>query len=155
MRYLLLFLALACCAGCGGTDRASQPGPITEFDEAEMDAAIARARGEVDSFIAELNNPTGDGHAVKIPITDDGEVEFFWLVDVAYQNGKFAGVINNEPAMVANVKLGDRREVGKAEIADWMYLRDGKMYGNYTMRPLLKSMPEDQAKKFEAMFATP
>lgn len=74
---------------------------------------------------------------------------------VDLSNGEFVGLISNLPDTVTDVKLGDQRKIAKDEISDWMYLRDGKMYGNYTMRPLLKSMPKDQAKKFEAMFATP
>ena len=34
-------------------------------------------------------------------------------------------------------------------------MRDGKMYGNYTMRPLLKTMPEEEAAKFRSLLASP
>lgn len=111
-----------------------------------MEAAIARARMEVDSFIAELAKPSGDSHAVKVPITDQGDTEHFWLIDVTYSEGEFAGTINNEPGIVSNVRIGDERKVNKSEIFDWMFMRGGKMYGNYTLRPLLKAMPKDEAR---------
>ena len=74
---------------------------------------------------------------------------------VSFANNKFTGTINNEPGMVSNVKMGQQYTLGKTEISDWMFMRDGKMYGNYTLRPLLATMPEAEADKFRAIFATP
>jgi uncharacterized protein YegJ (DUF2314 family) len=70
----LLFVVAVC--GCGE----STPDTLAEsdYDEQEMDAAIARAQSAVDTFIAELSNPTGTDHAVKAPIADDGATEHFW-----------------------------------------------------------------------------
>jgi uncharacterized protein YegJ (DUF2314 family) len=148
---LLLFLLGA--SGCGK----SAPDTLVEsgYDEQEMNTAIARARSEVESFIKELSNPTGDGHAVKAPIEDAGKTEHFWLTDVSFQDGEFKGTINNDPGIVGNVKFGQTWTIKKTEISDWMYMRDGKMYGNYTMRPLLKTMPEDEAVKYRSILADP
>jgi uncharacterized protein YegJ (DUF2314 family) len=125
------------------------------YDEQEMDAAIARARRDVDSFIGELSQPTGTNHAVKAPIEDAGETEHFWLTDVTFQNGEFKGTINNDPGLVGNVQFGQTWTIKKAEISDWMFMRDGKMYGNYTLRPLLKTMGEDEAAKYRSILADP
>jgi uncharacterized protein YegJ (DUF2314 family) len=154
-RLLFMMLALSFCSSC--SEVTSKPDTLIQggFDEKEMDAAVARARREVDSFIAELSHPTGEDHAVKVPIADGEAVEHFWLVDVTYQNGEFSGRINNEPGMVSNVQMGDRRQVAKAEMSDWLFMRDGKMHGNYTLRPLLKTMPEKDVKIYEAMLADP
>ena len=147
---LLLLLAVSGC------DK-STPDTLVEsgYDEQEMNAAIARARSEVDSFISELSKPTGTNHAVKAPIEDAGETEHFWLTDVSFQNGEFKGTINNDPGIVGNVKLGQTWTIKKTEISDWMFMRDGKMHGNYTMRPLLKTMPEDEAAKYRSILADP
>jgi uncharacterized protein YegJ (DUF2314 family) len=125
------------------------------YDEQEMESAIARARAEVDAFIAELGSPSGEDHSVKAPIEDNGETEHFWLTDVVYRDGKFEGLIGNDPGLVTNVKLGDKWTVAKEDISDWMYMRDGMMHGNYTMRPLLVTLPKEQADAFRAMFAVP
>jgi uncharacterized protein YegJ (DUF2314 family) len=153
MKHHLLFaLVIVCLGGCN-----KKPDTLitSGYDEKEMDAAIARARGEVDPFIAELARPTGENHAVKAPIQDAGQTEHFWLTEVRYQNGQFEGTINNEPGIVKNVKLGQKWTIKKADISDWMFMRGGKMHGNYTMRPLLKAMPPDDAAKFRAMLAEP
>jgi uncharacterized protein YegJ (DUF2314 family) len=154
-RWLLLFLL---CLGCGGcNETANKPATLIEsgYDEQEMEAAIARARQEVDSFIAELSRPTGENHAVKVPITDSNGTEHFWLTDLSYRDGQFQGVINNEPGIVKNVKFGEARTAAKADISDWMFMRGGKLHGNYTMRPLLQAMPKEEADRFRSMFAKP
>ena len=125
------------------------------YDESEMEAATARAISEVDAFITELESGQSEDYAVKAPIEDDGTVEHFWLIDVTFENGRFTGKINNEPGMVSNVTLGQQYSLGKTEISDWMYMRDGKMHGNYTLRPLLATMSEEEAEMFRQMFAEP
>lgn len=155
MKSLLLFaLVLFSFCGCKGRDK---PDTLVEsgYDQKEMDEAIARARKEVDAFIAELASPKGSEHAVKAPIQDAGKTEHFWLSNVTYQNETFEGTINNEPGVVNNVKLGQKWKVAKAEISDWMYMLNDKMHGNYTMRPLLQTLPKDQAEQLRAMLATP
>jgi uncharacterized protein YegJ (DUF2314 family) len=65
------------------------------------------------------------------------------------------GTINNDPNIVASVKLGDRIEIPEGDISDWLYLRDGKMAGNEKLRPLLKKMPAAEAEKLKKMMANP
>jgi uncharacterized protein YegJ (DUF2314 family) len=150
-RFFIILLAAAFSACSTKPDTLITSG----YDEKEMEAAIARARSEVDQFIAELTQPTGEDHAVKAPIEDGGETEHFWLTDLKYKDGQFEGTINNEPGLVKNVKLGQKWKIKKEEISDWLYMRDGKMHGNYTMRPLLKAMPADEAAEFRSMLAEP
>lgn len=152
--FVLLFLSVSVSlSGCGQ----SVPDTlITEgYDEKAMDAAIARARAEVDTFVVELAKPTGTDHAVKAPIEDKGKVEHFWITDLEFKNGEFKGTINNDPGIVTNVKMGQPWTIKKGDISDWMYMRGGKMYGNYTMRPLLETMPADEAAKLRSLLANP
>ena len=151
---LVLLLLLLTVSGCS-TNNA--PDSLIEggYDEQEMDVAIARARSEVDSFIAEMSKRSGTDFSVKVAIEDKDETEHFWLKDIVYRNGKFEGVIDNDPGMVSNVKRGQKWAVKKSEISDWLFMRDGKMYGNYTLRPLLKTMPEEKAAKLKSILASP
>ena len=115
----------------------------------------SRARSEVDSFVAELAKGDGEDFAVKAPIRDGDNVEHFWLSDVVYRDGEFQGTIGNDPGIVTNVTFGQSWTIKKAEISDWMFMRGGKMYGNYTMRPLLKTMPAEEAEQYRSMLAEP
>ena len=147
---LVIWLGLLC--SCNKTpDTLVKSG----YDQSEMDAAIARARSEVDVFMDELSKRNGTDFSVKAPIQDKGETEHFWLTDVEFRDGEFTGLIGNEPGIVGNVQLGQKWTIKKAEISDWMFMRDGKMHGNYTMRPLLKTMPAEEAAKFRSLFASP
>lgn len=150
--WLALALFVFVCVGC-------RPKPDTlidsGYDEAEMDAAIARAQREVETFIQELTKPTGEDHAVKAPIKEGEETEHFWLTDVTFKDGQFEGKISNDPGIVSNVKFGQPWKIAKGEISDWMFMRGGKMHGNYTMRPLLKAMPKDEADALRALLAEP
>ena len=56
---------------------------------------------------------------------------------------------------VKSVKMGERIEVPEEKISDWLYMRDGKMVGNYTVRPLLKTMAVEEAATVKAMLAEP
>src|SRR5688500_16686349 len=138
LRQLFLLLAGICCS-CS-----SKPSTLIEggYDEKEMDAAIARARSDGDACIGEMTKGNGTDFAAKRPTEDKGETEHYWMTDVVYRDGEFAGKIGNDPGIVGNVKLGQPWTIKKGQISDWMFMRDGKMHGNYTMRPLLKTMPE-------------
>ncbi|MCD4779787.1 MAG: DUF2314 domain-containing protein [Candidatus Omnitrophica bacterium] len=120
-----------------------------------MDAAIACARNEVEFFIEALARGNGTDFAVKAPIEDKGEIEHFWLTGVVYRKGEFEGVIGNDPGIVGNVKFGQTWIIKKSEISDWMFMREGKMHGNYTMRPLLKTLSEEEASRYRAILANP
>ncbi len=125
------------------------------YDLAEMDAAITRAQAEVDNFISILEKRQGYDFSVKAPITDQGETEHFWVVDVMYSNGVFEGKIDNEPGVVNNVKIGQTWKIKKTDISDWSFKREGKIHGNYTLRPLLKTLPKDDADYYRSLLAHP
>jgi uncharacterized protein YegJ (DUF2314 family) len=151
---LLFALLLGVCVSCS---LKSKPETLVEggYDQKEMDDAIARARSEVDSFLKELEAQNGEAFSVKAPITDKGQTEHFWLTDIVYKDGQFEGLVGNDPGIVSNVKLGDKWTIKKEDISDWMFMRDDKIHGNYTMRPLLKTMPKDQADAMRSLLAEP
>lgn len=120
------------------------------YDEKAMDAAIARAQAEVDAFVKVVEAGEGQSIAVKAPIKDANGTEFFWLTGVTYADGTFSGKIGNEPGMVQKVKFGQSWKIKKGEIADWMYHKDGRIYGGYTIDPLLHTMAEDEAAVMRA-----
>lgn len=117
-----------------------------DYDEAQMDAAIARARSETDGFLKVLSSKGADTFSVKAPITDKNGTEHFWITDVRFEDGMFIGLIGNDPGIVANVRLGQEWKVQKDEISDWMYTRDDKIHGGYTIDPLLPTFPTAEAE---------
>lgn len=150
-RFPVLSLILILCSCSRDPETLVRDG----YDEQEMEEAIACARAEVDGFVAALEKGQGSDFAVKAPVKDRGETEHFWLTDVTYREGSFAGLIGNDPGMVTNVKFGQKWTLKKLEISDWMFMRDEKMHGNYTLRPLLKTIKKEEAQMWRSRFAEP
>lgn len=153
MKHVIVLLLIGICSACIG----SEPDTLVTggYDETEMATAIARVRSEVDTFIGALESRNGSDFAVKVPIAEGDETEHIWLTDVTYRDGVFEGKIGNDPGVVSNVGFGQTIRVRKEEISDWLVMRDGKFHGNYTLRPLLATMPEDEARYYRSMLAEP
>lgn len=126
-------------------------------DDPEMTAAIAKARGTLPQFWQVFEKPEhGESRfSLKVKIKDKDETEVFWTSEIERRDGKISGRISNNPEIVKTVKMGERIEIPEADITDWLYFRDGKMFGNETIRPLLKKMPPDRAAKVNEMLADP
>lgn len=127
-------------------------------EEPEMAEAKARARATLRQFWDTMASPAAgeSGFALKVAIPyGANSSEHIWTKDVERKDGKIFGVINNVPRDVKSVRLGQRIEIGEAQISDWMYMRSGKMVGNHTLRPLLKRMPPQDAARYRAMLADP
>ncbi len=126
-------------------------------DDPEMTAAIFKARETLPQFwqVFDKRERGESDFALKVRITDKKGVEHFWATDVVRRDGKTMGTINNDPNTVASVKLGDRIEIPDVDITDWLYMRDGKMVGNLTLKPLFKQMPAAEVERLKKMMADP
>ena len=144
---LILFMA------CSKTDKVI----VVADDDPEMLAAIAKARDTLPQFWKVFDKPEHgeNGFALKVKITDKRGTEHFWAVDIERGDGKVMGTINNDPDIVASVKLGDRIPIPEADISDWLYMREDKMVGNETLRPLLKKMPAKEAEQLRSIMENP
>lgn len=153
-RILLAFLALTgALALTGCEDKKLSDKGVMQFSkrDSEMNAAIAKAQGSVQEFVARLQKPQpGDkGFSVKAPIVDGDHTEHFWLVDVRVEGTNFVGKVSNEPEMVKTVKFGDRYTIPIAAATDWMYTSSGKLVGGQTVRVMFRQLPKDQQEQME------
>jgi uncharacterized protein YegJ (DUF2314 family) len=156
LSYITLLLAgilLACLSGCSERDTVVSVEP----DDPEMNAAIAKARETLPQFweTFEKREHGESDFSLKVRITDKRGTEHFWAIDIERRDGKIMGTINNDPDTVRSVKLGDRIEIPEADISDWLYMRDGKMVGNYTLKPLFKGMPAAEVERYKTIMADP
>jgi len=124
-------------------------------DDAAMNALIAEARGSVNVFLDKLKNPAEDENtfSVKYPFkTDEGsetKIEHIWLGDITEENGKYFGVVDNDPFYIKSMKNGDRVEFDVKSISDWMYYKGQKIIGGKSMKYILehtKDLSEDEKK---------
>jgi len=150
---LVLGVALMALLACSPKDEVI----FVAADDPDMIAAISAARASLPQFwqAFEKRELGETDFSLKVKIADGDEVEYFWLVDLERDNGKLMGTIGNDPQLVVNVKYGDRIEISEADITDWLYMRDGKMFGNRTVRALFKGMSVEEVEQTKKMLADP
>lgn len=149
--------ALASLSSCSRHQSTNDQTISVSADDADMNAAISKARATLPDFwqLYTKHEHGESDFSLKVKITDKDKVEYFWVSDIEQKDGKILGTINNDPDIVQNVKLGDRITVYEPDISDWLYMRNGKIVGNYTIRPLFKQMPANEVEKYKQMLADP
>jgi uncharacterized protein YegJ (DUF2314 family) len=126
--------------------------------DAEMNAAIAHARDTLPTFWTSYDapKPTEYGHCLKVRFAGDGYVEHIWMADVEkLPDGNCSGRFSNEPDNLPGKDIGDQAEFEQADITDWMFMRDEKIVGMETVKPLFKSMPKEDADAIRARMEQP
>jgi uncharacterized protein YegJ (DUF2314 family) len=153
LKRLALILALACAP----PPLAAQIINVPTQDKA-MAAAIEKAKATLPSFFERLTKPQpgDDGFAVKIRFdtTKRGtDGEHIWANAVVREGDTVSATINNQPRDIPDLKNGQRVTVAVTQLTDWMFMRDGKFHGAYTLRAMLPFMAPDQAKSFRQRLA--
>jgi len=127
--------------------------------DAEMNTAIARARGTLAVFWTCYDAPKSSetGHSLKVRFANAANNgEHIWLADVKKTgDGRYSGRFANAPRYLPGKRAGDTTDFREADISDWMFLRNDKIVGGETLRPLLKSMPKADAEALRARLETP
>jgi uncharacterized protein YegJ (DUF2314 family) len=149
-----LLLTLAFLLVAAGPSGAGDPIVMFKKGDTAMNTAIAKARSTLPAFLKALSS--GEGmFSIKAPVTDSGFTEHIWLRGIEVSGADFVGVIDNDPAKIDNVKLGDPFRIAQSGITDWMVVRDSKIYGAYTLRAMLDRLPKEQADGLRARLAGP
>lgn len=116
-------------------------------DDADMAAAIAKARSSLDDFLAlsEAPPPGTDRYKLKVMVVDGDATEHFWVIPFRRTANGFVGILANEPEIVHNVVLGQDIEFTRDDISDWGYTRNGHQVGSFTVCVMLKKMTSEEA----------
>ena len=130
-----------------------------EQNDREMQRIAEDARNTLPGFFRHLNTAGAahtsartsageSGFCVKYPFAADDDsgvdTEQVWLTNIQFKNGVYYGVLANAPRYLRGRKRGDRVIFDTGAITDWMYIRDGKIIGGYSIERLLEQIPEDQ-----------
>lgn len=149
---LLLVLLFGCGNDPSVVERPGQPAAVRfANNDDEMAAAIQQARESIQGFLAELRalRDRGSYFAVKVPISVSGGHEHVWLGYPDFNNGTFQGAIGNDP-IAGSLKLGDKITTPFGDISDWMAVRDGELYGGFTIVVARARMTATQRAEFDA-----
>ena len=148
-----LLIAVAVAGSLVGSSVAEDGVVTVSGADAEMNAAIERARATLPEFWAHLASP-GVGETdfnLKLAFSDGEDTEHFWCDNIYGNSLKATCAIANDAVYVHTVKFGDRVDVDPTQISDWMYFIDGKIKGAQTLRALLPHMSDDEAAQYRAM----
>jgi uncharacterized protein YegJ (DUF2314 family) len=154
-------VALAVLGSPTGAVRAQDRSPVIDLSSgnAEMNAAIAKGRATLPTFWASYDapKPSETGHSLKVRFPNSrNNGEHIWIADVKKTaDGRYSGRFANAPRDLAGKKAGDVTEFKEADISDWMFMRNGKIVGGETIKPLLKAMPKADADALRARMETP
>lgn len=154
------------CAGLIAPFPVTAQTPAISFDEndREMKAAVRKARATLPEFWQALDRQgsgapgeTGFSLRVRIPVVgpkkDEGE--HIWIDRLErLADGRIAGRLANTPRRFKG-KPGERRVFRPDQISDWMFLRNGKIVGMETMRPILKRLPLAEAEQMRTRLEKP
>jgi len=113
----------------------------TTANDADLDAASARASSTFGYFWREL---TWEGHriakgvdlaAVKVGFSDpdNDHVEYMWVSNIDFDGVVISGELLNAPDVLTSIAKGANVEIGLDEVYDWMYVREGNVYGGFTV----------------------
>lgn len=126
--------------------------------DTEMNAAIARARATLPVFWASYDAPkwTETEHSLKVRFRTAGNDEHIWMSDLKkLPSGEYAARFADTPQNLPGKRFGDLAAFKDADISDWMFMRNGKIVGGETIKPLLKSMPKADADALRARMEQP
>ncbi len=161
MRYSLLSIVVGSglAALALATSAMAQGGIVNvPTQDKAMAAAIDTAKLTLPQFFDRLAKPEpGDGRfAVKIRYNtgrSGADGEHIWANEVVRDGDAVSATINNQPRDIPELKMGQRVTVPMSQLTDWMFVRDGKYHGAYTLRAMLPFMPPAQAADFKTRLA--
>jgi uncharacterized protein YegJ (DUF2314 family) len=148
MRWLILITLIAAAAACrrGQPPARAEPDPppmIFTDQDREMNAAMVEGHRTVPVFLAALRQPPpgSTGFAIKATFRDGAQVEHMWLHETQLNGDKLDGVLANDPVYVKGFTNGQRVAVGRDQIVDWSYIKDGVLVGGHTLRVMFSRVP--------------
>jgi uncharacterized protein YegJ (DUF2314 family) len=100
----------------------------------ELQAAVARAKAELPTFLQRLKSPKpGDRFAVRGRFMTPNGPEFLWVREPRPEGEALIGVLDERPIALQTLKKGDSATVKLADVADWLIVEaSGKVLGGYT-----------------------
>lgn len=136
---------------------------MTDAEDPAMVAAVETARSYLDR-VFEVAFVEGDAAhpaltlKVGFPVTNGSDdtvgEEVIWVANVARDGGRFTASLANDPLHLEGLVAGDSVTFDRDMIADWSLLGQADLlFGHYTTRVLLDTMPEDQAAPIRAILS--
>ncbi len=139
-------------ADAQGTRDRSNVASVRTGDPA-MEEAKRKARATLPEFFktAQAPKPSTKNFALKIGVPVGSELEFVWIRPFEKKRGRYSGQLRND-MIGRSLKFGDTVTFAESDIADWSYLDDGKMKGNFTTCAIFKNKPQHEMDAFKKQY---
>ena len=121
-------------------------------DDKEMNDAIIFANENLCDFDEALKLSENENFALKIRFDIDHKTEHIWAVDIVKIDDEYFGTIDNLPNSITVVTLNEQVKIEGNKISDWMYSKNGRLFGGFTIRVLRDKMSEPEREKFDKEF---
>jgi uncharacterized protein YegJ (DUF2314 family) len=148
MRAIQIALATAMLSACSQpADRLIEPG----VDQPRVDAAMAEASKSLPQFWAKFDarEPGTTDFVVKLAMPAGHGTEYIWADPVSHSDTEVVATLANEPFHIEGVHSGSRVIVRPEKVVDWTYEKNGKLYGHFTTRALLRQMTAAERAQVE------
>lgn len=156
---IILMVSVLSLVGCNNSlpieKRGNDSVISVKSEDQEMNLIIDQARESVSEFLNELNNPNSLGvdFSVKYPFaTDPGSttsLEHIWLGEIEQIDGKYYGIVINDPFYIKSMKYGDKVEFDINKVSDWKYVENGFLVGGKSIIYFYNRMSEEEKNDFE------
>jgi uncharacterized protein YegJ (DUF2314 family) len=157
--FQLLLLCAAFLPSCLKQPVLDTTGRPSTVIAAQADAELLRiadeARAGLPVFFRQLARAeAGEGNfSVKYPLPADegGDVntEHIWLTGIHSKDGRYYGKLAGTPVHFSGMKKGDTITFIADDITDWMYVKDGKIVGGFSIKYLLEQIPKDKRSEVQ------
>lgn len=126
-------------------------------DDPEMTTAIAEARRTLPVFWTafESGEDIRRSCMIKVRLTaENGQDEHIWVGDIHREDGVARGLLVDEPVYLSGLQQCSPVVIDPDRISDWLYVADDDLiWGAFTQRVMLRTLPEDQAAEARKIFS--
>jgi uncharacterized protein YegJ (DUF2314 family) len=110
-----------------------------------MAEARARAEASLPQFLAHAASGDLEQPMLKVAFPTPAGAEHIWVTEFSESgDGRFLGLLSNEPVGMEGYHLGSRVSFARDQISDWSFMENGTGYGFYSVRALVPHMSEEQ-----------
>lgn len=151
------FALVACTQNKKIADKAETDGgdKVYSFspDDADMNAAIVKANKTYPEFLRLFS--AGDSSLSRFSVKmffEYGEGrEHMWVTELYLENGKLFGLLDSDPMYIDSLERGDTLLVSENAVSDWLYVKNGKMVGGYTLKVTYNNLDSAEKKELKAV----
>lgn len=154
MKALFLAIALGLLAGCGNKEKVARREALIDLmhgntADADISAAIAKARATLPQFLAALKSPaSGQAQFLvrrEFPSDKPGKRQILIVNHITYDGKLLHGKLDDNTAHPGSgIPRDGKISFPPEEISDWMFNDNGKAAGGYMLRALKSKMTEEE-----------